>query len=108
MTNKEIGNYFIRLQDEEDDFQVKRFLKDPITFEQRDIRNSLPDRAFDLILCRNLVFTYFTQKHQLDFLDRLQTILKPDSHLVIGANEQLPPVNWLQPVNQTHRIYQPR
>ncbi len=36
-----------------------------VLFEQQNIRVSVPEGRFDLILCRNLAFTYFSSKLQL-------------------------------------------
>ena len=37
-----------------------------------DIRRSMHDGPFDLILCRNLVFTYFDEAMQRRVADQLQ------------------------------------
>jgi chemotaxis protein methyltransferase CheR len=55
-----------------------------------DVRSALPDRKFDLILCRNLAFTYFDGALQRDVLARLVSRLEPGGFLVIGAHESLP------------------
>ncbi len=51
----------------------------------------MPDERFDLVFCRNLVFTYFTRKRQIEFLRRLSPHLKSGGVLILGAHEQLPP-----------------
>jgi chemotaxis protein methyltransferase CheR len=50
----------------------------------------MPKGMFDLILCRNLVFTYFLDDLQKDVLKRIKTRLSPDGYLVIGNHESLP------------------
>ena len=45
---------------------------------------------FDLILCRNLVFTYFDQELQQEILTRLVTRLQAGGFLIIGTHEKLP------------------
>lgn len=55
-----------------------------------DLRRDLPDGPFDLVLCRNLAFTYFAPALQSATLERLAQRLAPDGVLVIGAHEQLP------------------
>jgi chemotaxis protein methyltransferase CheR len=56
----------------------------------QDLRFEMPHGPFELILCRNLAFTYFepTQQEsiQVGLLDRLT----PGGYLVIGAHEVLP------------------
>ena len=61
-----------------------------VTFEPRDIRQSLPDGPFHVILCRNLAFSYFDDPEQRRVLRDLIARLKPGGYLVIGAHEQLP------------------
>ncbi len=61
-----------------------------ITFRQEDIRKVQPEGPFDLILCRNLVFTYFAEALQSRLLKDLAKRLLPDGLLVLGAHETLP------------------
>lgn len=55
-----------------------------------DVRTPAPDGPFDLILCRNLAFTYFDLEQQQAVLSRLWNVLVPGGALVIGAHETLP------------------
>ncbi|MFQ5935865.1 MAG: CheR family methyltransferase, partial [Acidiferrobacterales bacterium] len=61
-----------------------------VRWELHDIRTTLPTGHFDLILCRNLVFTYFDDQLQDDILARLLAILEPGGVLVVGKHESLP------------------
>jgi chemotaxis protein methyltransferase CheR len=61
-----------------------------IEFVQQDVRTALPDGIFNLILCRNLVFTYFDEDTQRQILARLLASLVPGGALVIGRREALP------------------
>jgi len=61
-----------------------------IQFMQQDVRETNPAEIFDLVLCRNLVFTYFEEDLQRSALDRMRAVLKPDGALVIGIHERLP------------------
>lgn len=61
-----------------------------IRFTQQDVRETNPTETFDLVLCRNLVFTYFEEDLQCSILDRMQNVLRPDGVLVIGIHEHLP------------------
>ncbi len=61
-----------------------------VVFERQDVRRTAPEGRFDLVLCRNLAFTYFTEEVQRDVLRRLVTVLAPGGALVIGARERLP------------------
>jgi chemotaxis protein methyltransferase CheR len=61
-----------------------------IEFIQRDIRDDGPDGPFDLVLCRNLAFTYFDDRMQRTVLRHLSENLRPGGFLVIGRLETLP------------------
>jgi chemotaxis protein methyltransferase CheR len=58
-----------------------------VTFARHDVRDDPPDGPFDLVLCRNLVFTYFDEATQRAALDRFARVAPV---LVIGAHEALP------------------
>lgn len=60
----------------------------------QDVRYESPSGLFDLILCRNLAFTYFTKEVQSRVLDRLVSRLVPGGALVIGSHEELPSGDW--------------
>lgn len=61
-----------------------------VSFINQDIRTEMPAGPFDLVLCRNLAFTYFEPRLQWQVLRRLATRLRPDGFLVVGAHEALP------------------
>jgi len=50
----------------------------------------MPPGVFDLILCRNLAFTYFDEQGQSNALRRLLEHLRPNGALVLGRRESLP------------------
>jgi chemotaxis protein methyltransferase CheR len=56
----------------------------------QDIRQAMPDGPFDLILCRNLVFTYFDEALQRRISDELRQRLQRGGFLVLGSHEALP------------------
>jgi chemotaxis protein methyltransferase CheR len=61
-----------------------------VRFLLQDIRSAMPDGPFDIILCRNLVFTYFDDALQRRLLDQIYERLLPRGCLVLGAHERLP------------------
>ena len=56
----------------------------------QDIREAMPAETFDLLLCRNLVFTYFDDPLQRALLERMQSRIRAGGALVIGIHETLP------------------
>jgi chemotaxis protein methyltransferase CheR len=57
---------------------------------RHDIRGSLPVSSLPLILCRNLVYTYFDRDLQRAITQRLAAALAPGGILVVGSHEALP------------------
>lgn len=70
---------------------VRDSFRELINFEQQDIRVQMPDGPFHLVLCRNLVFTYFNETLQREILQRIGDRLLPGGILVVGCHESLPP-----------------
>ncbi len=62
-----------------------------VEFRQQDIRAQLPNETFDLVFCRNLVFTYFEEQLQREVAASLHARLVPSGVLVLGIHEVLPP-----------------
>ena len=61
---------------------------------------------FDLVLCRNLVFTYFDDRLQAELLGRIIDSMADGGVLVIGVHEDLPEANGrLEPWFAKQRIY---
>ncbi len=65
--------------------------KEGTRFLLQDIRVAMPDGRFHLVLCRNLVFTYFDAERQRKLLPDIATHLYPKAYLVLGSHEELPP-----------------
>jgi chemotaxis protein methyltransferase CheR len=61
-----------------------------VSFMRQDVRAEIPPGRFDLILCRNLAFTYFDAAMQWQILRRLADVLQPAGILVVGIHETLP------------------
>jgi chemotaxis protein methyltransferase CheR len=61
-----------------------------VTFERQDLREVIPDGCFDLILCRNVVLTYFEPQLQHRLVRRLAAALHPGGALVVGIHEPVP------------------
>jgi chemotaxis protein methyltransferase CheR len=85
----------------ENHFHLKILFQEDVQFLQQDIRKDLPDGLFDLILCRNLVFTYFQEDLQRDVFYRMMTKLKPGGFFIVGIHETVPEEqNILVPVGK--------
>ncbi|WAK01292.1 CheR family methyltransferase [Methylobacter sp. YRD-M1] len=75
---------------------IKPEYRRPVSWVVQDLRKALPDGPFDLILCRNLAFTYFSTDLQREILHHLDTRLSAGGLLVVGVHESLPeiPPDW--------------
>ena len=60
-----------------------------VRFMQQDIREQQAEGPFDLVLCRNLVFTYFDKARQSALQQRIVDTMRAGAALVLGAHEQL-------------------
>ncbi len=74
----------------DDESCLKTVYRTPVRFLEQDIRRENPDGGFDLILCRNLVFTYFDVSLQAAVARRLAGTLLPGGLLLLGCHESLP------------------
>lgn len=61
-----------------------------VTVEPGDVRDPSPTDRYDLVLCRNLAFTYFELALQQEVARRLARSLRPGGALVVGSHETLP------------------
>jgi chemotaxis protein methyltransferase CheR len=86
--------------------EIRPEFRRDIVFLRQDIRSEMPDGPFDLVLCRNLVFTYFDDSVQRDLLAEICSRLRPGAAFVIGAGEPLPePHKNVVPRNGPAPIY---
>jgi chemotaxis protein methyltransferase CheR len=74
----------------EEGFAVREALRRDVEFSCQDLREQMPEGPFDLILCRNVAFTYFSAALQREILARFGARLVPGGALVIGLHESLP------------------
>jgi len=73
-----------------DEFCVEPRFRRGIVLRQQDIRKELPEGSFHLILCRNLVLTYFTKSLQVRIFENIRNKLVDGGFLVTGIHEELP------------------
>ncbi|MDQ3368879.1 MAG: methyltransferase domain-containing protein [Myxococcota bacterium] len=62
-----------------------------VRFASHDLRTPPPPGPFDLVLCRNLAFSYFDEPTQRSVAASLRSVLRPNGVLVVGHDETLPP-----------------
>ncbi|MFO7933199.1 MAG: CheR family methyltransferase [Bacteroidales bacterium] len=74
----------------DNDFRIRKEFRRDVRFLKQDIRSGLPEGTFDLVLCRNLAFTYFREELQREILQRIMTRLTPGGYLITGSHESLP------------------
>jgi chemotaxis protein methyltransferase CheR len=61
-----------------------------VEFLCQDLREAIPGGPFDLVLCRNVVLTYYAPPVQLAVMRRVVEHLRPGGTLVVGIHESLP------------------
>jgi len=63
----------------------------PVRFERHDVRTPPPPGGpFDLVLCRNLAFTYLAEPAQRAAAASFRSVLRDHGVLVVGVHERLP------------------
>jgi chemotaxis protein methyltransferase CheR len=73
-----------------EEYVVRADLRAEVDFQRQDIRGPVPDGPWDLVLCRNLAFTYFDEPLQREVLAKLVGHMRADGVLVTGKQETLP------------------
>jgi chemotaxis protein methyltransferase CheR len=73
-----------------DEYRLAERFRAGVEFVRQDVRDAVPERRFDLVLCRNLVLTYFEPGLQRDTMGRIVATLRPGGALVVGMHERLP------------------
>ena len=73
-----------------DEWCLRQKFRDGVRFLPQDVCTGLPDGPFDLVLCRNLLFTYWDEPIQQRVLASVLERLHTGGALVIGRRERLP------------------
>ncbi len=74
----------------QDTFCLRKEYRQSVEFLTQDIRRQRPPGPFDLVLCRNLVFTYFEEALQQDISEHIHDCLYDGGALVLGKHETIP------------------
>ncbi|HWR73447.1 MAG TPA: CheR family methyltransferase, partial [Nitrospirota bacterium] len=69
---------------------IRDIVKADVEFRAQDVRRTMPDGPFDLVLCRNIVFTYFDEELQRQIMKEFRQRIVPGGILVTGVHEPLP------------------
>jgi chemotaxis protein methyltransferase CheR len=73
------------------EFCVREAFREAVSISRHDVgRDPAPGGGFDLVLCRNLAFTYFDTDRQRVVAARLAEALRSGGALVLGRHEMLP------------------
>ncbi|NNG02846.1 MAG: chemotaxis protein CheR [Inquilinus sp.] len=75
---------------EHDLYCLRPEIRRNVRFLEQDLRAALPAGPFDLVLCRNLAFTYFDEAGQRQTAERLARLMPPGGILMLGKHERLP------------------
>lgn len=96
-----------RLAFEESDgeLELRPVFRSGIDFRLEDLRRTAPAGPFDLVLCRNLAFTYYAPDLQGEVLRRIATVLRPGGVLVVGCHEAPPESEGFEPVPDVPSCY---
>ncbi len=91
----------------EDLYCIQDRFKKNIQWFLQDIRESLPIGKFDLVLCRNLVATYFDLELQLATFGKMKSVFRPNGYLILGCHEKLPQgIGGFKAIDEKLVIYQ--
>jgi chemotaxis protein methyltransferase CheR len=77
-------------REEDDEYRLLPAYRRSVELRLHDVRDSPPGTTFDLVLCRNVAFTYFDLDLQGHVAAGLAACLRPGGALVIGGHETLP------------------
>lgn len=100
-----VGRYFVH---ERRHFALDERVKRMADFRFHDVLKEGSLKGNNLILCRNLAFTYFGPELQKKVLDKIYTSLEPGGYLIIGRKETLPENAVFEPIYPNDGIYKRR
>ncbi len=72
------------------DYRLRRPYAGAVGFARQDLRREGPPGPFDLILCRNLAFTYFDATGQARSLENCLGRMASPGYLAVGSHESVP------------------
>ncbi len=83
-------------------------IRESVEFRKHDIILEEPFCGMDIVLCRNLAFTYFSKQCQMSVSKKIAASLTAGGHLIIGKDESLPLTypTLFAPIFPAEKIYQ--
>lgn len=92
---------------DEDNVRLDASVCARVRFFAADVRDHIfaPTMRFDIVLCRNLAFTYYDAATQQQTLSALLAHLHPGGLLVLGSHEAPPETSALVPLKQGAPIF---
>jgi chemotaxis protein methyltransferase CheR len=90
-------------------YRLRPEFRRSVTLLRHDVRQPAPPGPFDLVLCRNVAFTYFDFGLQHLVAAQLAACIRPGGALVVGAHETLPEgtqglAPWSEPLGIFRRL----
>src|SRR4051794_23143110 len=76
-----------------------------VAVARHDLRDPPPGGPFDLVLCRNVAFTYLDEDRRRAVLAGMASAVRAGGALVIGLHEALPPSPWFAPWPGTRAVH---
>jgi chemotaxis protein methyltransferase CheR len=87
-------------------YRLRSEVRLPVTVRRHDLRRAPPAGPFELVLCRNVAFTYFERRLQEEVAELLATCIEPGGALVLGSHETLPEgTEGFAPWSVKHHVY---
>lgn len=83
-----LDEYFIRKGDQ---YQLREEVRRQVRFKSHNLMSDEPPRGISLMLCRYLVFTYYTGELRYRAAGRLWQAMEPGGVLMVGQKDRLGP-----------------
>ena len=93
------------LEPQDGSWIVRDVCRQDVEFAVHNVREA-PPGLFDVVLCRNLVCTYFDEPLQREVLQGISKAIQPRGALVLGMHEGLPQgIEGFAPWGEQRAIY---
>jgi chemotaxis protein methyltransferase CheR len=83
-------------------FCVRPQYREGVKFLKQDLRSEAPPGPFDIILCRNIAFTYFAPVLRQEVLTIIADSLVPNGFLVVGTHEEVEDGRFVSAPGMSH------